>query len=303
MNDLVSVIITTYKRTEELRKALHSVYSQTYKSLEVIIVDDNIEEMYSEIVKKIILEYSSKIKIIYVKNKKNLGGALSRNEGIKLANGEYISFLDDDDEYYPNKIEKQIDIFKKTKFKKLALVYCYTVSVDNNDNIIKTYKNDVRGTFLFEAMYDCIAATSQWMCLKKALIDVGGFSKVPSKQDSTVLFKLALKGYEIDRVPEILTKYYELDIERISSGGKKNIEGEIILRNRLRENYGKLSKNQARLVEYNSSKRIFWLLVKNNLYFNAYKELFNMYKHNFFSAYNLKMLAFLIYNQSINKNN
>ena len=299
MSDLVSVIITTYRRTDELKKAVNSVCNQTYSNLEVIIVDDNIEEKYSKIVKKIILEYSSKIKIIYKKNEKNLGGALSRNVGIQISKGKYISFLDDDDEYYPNKIEQQVRVFRDTTFKKLALVYCYTVSIDNNNNELHTYKNDIRGKFLFNSMYDCIAATSQWLCLKEALLDVGCFSDVPSKQDSTVLFKLALKGYEIDRVPEILTKYYELDIERISSGGIKNIKGEKVLRDKLRENYSKLEKKQAKLVEYNSSKRIFWLLVKNNFYKDAYKELFNMCKHNPFSLYNFKMLIFIIYNQII----
>lgn len=300
MSDLVSVIITTYKRTSELRKAINSVYLQTYKNLELIVVDDNIEEKYSNIVEKIILEYNNKMIINYIKNKKNLGGALSRNVGIDSARGKYISFLDDDDEYYPTKIQKQIELFETTNYSKLAIVYCYTIALDERNNEIFTYKNDVRGNFLFEAMCDCIAATSQWMCLKEALLSVGCFSDVPSKQDSTVLLKLALKGYQIDRVPEVLTKYYELDIERISSGGRKNIKGEKLLRARLRECYYKLDNKQIKIVEYNAARRIFLLTTKNKLYKESIDELIIMLKNRPYSLHNFKMICLLIY--TMNKN-
>ena len=87
MNDLVSVIITTYKRSNLIERAILSVLNQTYKNIEIIVVDDNAN--FPEERKKtetIVKKYSS---IIYIANPKNLGGALSRNEGIYRAKRKF----------------------------------------------------------------------------------------------------------------------------------------------------------------------------------------------------------------------
>ena len=110
--ELISVIIPTYKRIDTLERALDSVFNQTYTNIELIVVDDNAKFPETrEKVEKIIEKYNGKIKLI--KNKDNLGGGLSRNEGIKVASGKYIAFLDDDDEYYPEKLEKQYSLLKE----------------------------------------------------------------------------------------------------------------------------------------------------------------------------------------------
>ena len=106
MNEpLVTVIITTYKRPDKIERAIDSVINQTYPNIELIVVDDNIKDTQErKETEKIVERYSN---IRYIKNEKNLGGALSRNVGIKEANGEFISFLDDDDKYKPTKIEEE----------------------------------------------------------------------------------------------------------------------------------------------------------------------------------------------------
>lgn len=104
---LVSIIITTYKGQNKLKRAITSSLNQTYKNIEIIVVDDNdqdsIERKETEVVMQ---EFADNSKVRYIKHIKNKNGAAARNTGIEKSNGEYISFLDNDDLYLPNKVEK-----------------------------------------------------------------------------------------------------------------------------------------------------------------------------------------------------
>jgi glycosyltransferase involved in cell wall biosynthesis len=106
----VSVIIPTYKRSEFLERAIESVLNQSYKNIEILVIDDNEEftDFRMETEKKM-EKYLNDIRVKYYKNIKNLGGALARNEGIHKAEGDYITFLDDDDEYQNEKIQNQVN--------------------------------------------------------------------------------------------------------------------------------------------------------------------------------------------------
>lgn len=101
-NPLISVIIPTYNRSSYVVKAITSVISQSYKNTEIIVIDDNSNDDTENIVKNI------DHPILYVKQKENKGGSAARNVGIEIANGDYIAFLDDDDEWLQIKIETQI---------------------------------------------------------------------------------------------------------------------------------------------------------------------------------------------------
>ena len=98
--DLVSVIIPTKDRPVRVARAIQSVLNQTYVNLEVIVVDDGSKELLKP-------HYGdSRLKII--RNERPIGGAGARNTGMRVASGAYISLLDDDDYYFPEKIEKQL---------------------------------------------------------------------------------------------------------------------------------------------------------------------------------------------------
>lgn len=106
---MVSCIIPTYKRSDTLIRAVKSVINQSYKNLEIIIVDDNEpNDEYSLIVQERLKAISDE-RIRYIQQKKHINGAAARNVGINAARGEFIAFLDDDDEWLPSKIEKQIN--------------------------------------------------------------------------------------------------------------------------------------------------------------------------------------------------
>ena len=106
----VSAVITTHNRCELLLKAIESVKNQTYKNIEIIVVDDASSD--STLDKCRILDG-----IKYIRINTSKGGNYARNVGIKNSSGHYIAFLDDDDEWYPTKIEKQLGLFDKHKNK------------------------------------------------------------------------------------------------------------------------------------------------------------------------------------------
>lgn len=103
---LVSCIIPTKNRQEKLKLAIESVLNQTHKNIEVIVVDDGSDE-------KIVNTYSND-KVVVINNDFSIGGAAARNVGVKIASGEFICFLDDDDEYLPTKIEVMLNEFDET---------------------------------------------------------------------------------------------------------------------------------------------------------------------------------------------
>ena len=127
-NDYVSVVITTYNRREFLPIAIESVLNQSYKNLDIIVVND-----HGISVQDIVESYHDP-RIRYFENEKNVGLGLSRNVGIKNALGCWINFLDDDDFFYEHHIECLVSNLKKTG-NKIAYTdaVCAVMQKDNND--------------------------------------------------------------------------------------------------------------------------------------------------------------------------
>ncbi len=112
--ELVSVIIPTYKRNKMLCRAVESVLNQTYNDIEVLIVDDNEPgDEYSLSLKVLLSSYEGNDKVRLITQARHINGAEARNAGIRAARGEWIAFLDDDDEWMPMKIEKQMEALKQ----------------------------------------------------------------------------------------------------------------------------------------------------------------------------------------------
>lgn len=122
----VSVIIPTYNREHLLGRALKSIFNQTYKDFEVIVVDDG----STDNTEKIIRDFSV-LKINYIKHAKNKGEGAARNTGLKAAKGEYVAFLDSDDECLPEKLEKEMAVFQRES-PRLGVVYSDMCEVERN---------------------------------------------------------------------------------------------------------------------------------------------------------------------------
>jgi len=142
---LVSVVIPTYGRSHLLERAIGSVLSQTYDNLEIIVVDDNDSTSEHRIHTENVLQiYLENDQITYLKHKKNSGGSVARNTGIKASSGEYVALLDDDDEWFPEKIEKQITYFKSL-VKNVGVIYCSYIleEYDGDKEYIRSEKGDL----------------------------------------------------------------------------------------------------------------------------------------------------------------
>ena len=132
VNDLVSVIIPIYNSENVIQTCLDSVFNQTYKNIEVILVDDYSTDNSEKVIKEIMKKHNE---IYYYKQEKNMGAGETRNKALELAKGQYVAFLDSDDIWYPEKVEKQLKLMKEKE-----AVLCYTAieMIDKNENLIKS---------------------------------------------------------------------------------------------------------------------------------------------------------------------
>ena len=122
--NLVSIIIPSYRSTDTLKRAIDSCLIQTYKNIEVIVVDDNnSNSKYRLATEKIMSKYIDDERVVYIKHKRNMNGSAARNTGFNRSTGDFICLLDDDDYFYPNKIEKQISLLLRVKG--YSAVGCY----------------------------------------------------------------------------------------------------------------------------------------------------------------------------------
>ncbi len=110
---LVSIIMPSYNTAKYIGESIRSVQNQTYENWELIIIDDCSTDNSDEILKKFSLEDS---RICYLKNEKNSGAAISRNGGLREAKGKWIAFLDSDDLWDEEKLEKQINFMLKNNY-------------------------------------------------------------------------------------------------------------------------------------------------------------------------------------------
>jgi glycosyltransferase involved in cell wall biosynthesis len=133
---LITVIIAVFNRKKKFRTAINSVLSQTYTNFEIIIVDDGSSDNPERYIFSLI---EKGINIKYVKHS-NRGTPLSLNEGIKLASGKYITFLDSDDRYMPEHLEQRVRVFKK--FRELDLIHTTAeIYGSENDMLIPDARN------------------------------------------------------------------------------------------------------------------------------------------------------------------
>lgn len=226
---MISAIITTYKREPSMiLRALNSILQQTLKDIEIIIVDDSPGDYpFRNDVKEMVLEQRDihkEVEIRYIQHEKNMGACAARNTGLVAATGKFIAYLDDDDEWLPEKLEKQLPLMADST---VALVYCGRFCKDDTTDkciIEKTeyYRGDVFKTLLD---HNFIGSTSFPLIRTEALKEIGGFDVLmKSAQDYDVWLRLSEK-YSIDYVDEPLVIYHMHDGERITSNPQKKIDG------------------------------------------------------------------------------
>jgi len=204
----VSVIITTYKRSRFLVEAIKSVLNQSFKDFELIIVDDDPDGKEAE---KIALSYNDS-RIVYFKNKENLGGTKSLNIGLRLAKGEYIAILDDDDVWLSrDKLEKQVYFLDNNPGYVIVGTNSLTVEGDTEREIsgpIKDWpKTKDAKRMLFSKLF---FPHSSVLYRKREALLAGGYSEqLIRAKDLDFYFKISKFG-KIGFLSECLVKHREV---------------------------------------------------------------------------------------------
>lgn len=267
---LVSVVIATHQREQELKHALASLVSQTWKNLEVILVDDNAEPQWNQKVENIVHGWKRKcpIPLKYIKNEKNYGSAASRNKGIRAASGEYITFLDDDDKYMPQKIENQIGhMLRADSDFSMTDLSLYDeegkLEEKRGRNYLKSRTYLMTGSGQEEYVYDKKASkdlfashlmyhmtgTDTLMFRREYLEAVGGFPPIDVGDEFYLMKEAITCGGRFSYLPVCEVKaIVHRKTEGLSSSGSK-VEGENKLYEYKKQFFPELSKKQVKEIK------------------------------------------------------
>jgi glycosyltransferase involved in cell wall biosynthesis len=198
----VSVVIPTCNRGSLLGAALASALAQDYGDLEVIVIDDAGAAGSTEAV-----EACRDSRVRLVRHPARRGGAAARNTGIALARGEYVAFLDDDDEWRTDKLSRQMASLRG--YPQASASYTGYLVVDRDSGrVLQRIVPQRRGRLHAEILKDnCIGGTSSVVVKRSCLEGVGGFDeRLPSFQDYDLWIRLS-RAIEFDAIEEPLLRY------------------------------------------------------------------------------------------------
>ena len=224
-NKLVSVILTTHNRPPVIvLRAVNSVLNQTYKNIEFIVVDDSSSDYsHRKEVEKEVRKASEGI--IYIIHETNHGACAARNTGISYAHGYYIAFLDDDDEWFPDKIEVQIKGFNNDN---IALVYSDYRKINTITNQeYYSFNTQTQNEITFNKLLkrNVIGTTSNPLIKKECVDEVGGFDEeLQSCQDYDLWLRI-VERYPVVFINKPLLNYYIHEGERITTNVDSKIAG------------------------------------------------------------------------------
>ena len=228
----VSVIIPTYRRTEDITRALDSVLAQTLEAVEVIVVDDNgIGSECGIATETAMRPYIDSKRITYIQHEKNKNGSAARNTGIKVAKGKYISFLDDDDIYRPDRLEKMCSRMDALDDSWGA---CYTGYIKHQSSGQEQYSAEkVEGDVFVQAlMRSFYIGTGSNLFFRRAVIDdIGLFDETFKRNQDLEYIVRVLKKYKIAYVDEFLVEKFH-DIRTVNLSFAQSVERENAFRSK-----------------------------------------------------------------------
>lgn len=200
----VSVIIPTYKRPDTLDRAINSVLNQTYPNVEVIVVDDNNPDTEGRRLTELKMSsFSEEPRVKYIKHERNKNGSAARNTGARAAKGEYLAFLDDDDEYTSTRIESMLKRFSEASSDYGACYSRYIFRMPDGKEIQSQEKRE--GSLFKEAlMKDLVIGFGSNNLVKRSVFNaIGGFDETFKRnQDHEFLIRL-LQKYKIAYCDEL----------------------------------------------------------------------------------------------------
>jgi glycosyltransferase involved in cell wall biosynthesis len=207
---MVSVIIPTYDRDELLIRAVKSVLAQTYRPLEVIVIDDCSPTPVQEVLKDANIELDT---ISIYRHNNNKGGNAARKMGIELASGKYLAFLDDDDEWVDTKIEQQVQSSHETE---AGVVYTGVAQVSDGA-IAATKTPNITGDVTVDLLHGNFIGTFSTILMRQNLINTVGYpdEDLPSWHDWDYYLRLS-EETAFEAVSEPLVRRHSDGQEQLS---------------------------------------------------------------------------------------
>ena len=254
METIVSVVVATYRREATLSKALESLAAQTHHNFEIVLVDDNDQSQWNEKVRGVVDKFVSEhneIILKYVENHPNQGSAKARNTGIHAAKGHYITFLDDDDIYLPDKIRRQVSYMQENGYD-----YCIT-DLDLFNEKDQLIDRRVR-SFIEETSQDALqryhllhhlTGTDTMMFRKSYLMQIGCFAPIDVGDEYYLIQRAIEGGGKFGYLPGSDIKAYVHTGEGGLSSGEGKINGETALYEYKKQYFSCLSKKDRRFIK------------------------------------------------------
>lgn len=212
---LVSVITPVYNCEKYIERTLNSVFSQTYKNIEIVLVDDRSKDSSVDIIKSF---QATHPEIVYYLQPKNMGAGHARNKALEIAKGQYVAFLDADDMWKPEKIEKQINLLQKKNGG-----FCFTAieMIDGDDNVIKG-KRKVKDAIDYKFLLSNTMIPTSGVMVDRTIKGDFRMHLRRGGQDYATWLRLLRDGSKAYGINEAMVGY-RIDGESLSSNKMKSI--------------------------------------------------------------------------------
>lgn len=192
----ISIIIPTFNREKFIGDAIRSILVQTFQDFEIIIIDDGSTDGTADVIKSFITD---KLKYIY---QQNHGRSNARNHALSLATGHYITFLDSDDLYLPNKLELQVSYMDAHP--DVGMIYTSAHCMDEDGNPISHYYDALVSGWIYQeiAFFRPITITLPTVMARREVFDkVGGFDEKMERFEDTDMWRRIAKIFLVDAIP------------------------------------------------------------------------------------------------------
>ena len=200
MNDLVSIITPVYNAEDFIHQVIESVIAQSYPHWEMIVVEDCSTDSSREIIRTF-SEKDERIRMIEMTGNKGVGEA--RNTGLKEAGGTYIAFIDSDDWWYPDKLEKQLAFMKKGNY---PISYTAYEMMDTEGKDIGRVIHAIPEVTLHTYLKSTIIGLSTAMISREIIGDFA-ISNMRMRVDTQLWIRLLKRGFKAYGMDEVLARY------------------------------------------------------------------------------------------------
>ncbi len=250
---MISVVIPTHNRSDLIQRAVKSATNQTYNDIEVIVVSDGCTDNTKEVV-EVLIQEDKRIKFMEYAPAK--GGNVARNMGIAAAKGDYVAFLDDDDEWFIDKLEKQMDVFNMDA--EIGLVYTGIKAIYIKEQVSYISRPIYSGDLSRIILLDNYIGTTSTVIMKSELLNSCGVfdNSFGAMQDYDLWTRICQKT-KVGVVSEPLINYYNYPgNNQISQQTQKYEDAFAYLSEKYFDLYSKLSTDEKKI----KTENIFFLL-------------------------------------------